>query len=225
MHVRAGAPWIRTLATAAAAVLALAARAEARLDLAEGSGHALVAGALERDGVRVEFESRETATGAEARIRAGTGEAMTEVVVDEVLGTLVYRVDGVEITPRGEGPDRAGRRRAFDRPEAGLAATELWRCLVERGFDPSTKAMAALAANLVGYEGIAGSPLAGGDLSCLGCCGPGCVGCTGCYTQACLAHDLCVAAYGLLDSRCNAIVYFAALSAWCCRGVDLGNLC
>lgn len=225
MHFPAGASWTRAAAALAAAALAIAARAEARLELSARSGPALIQGTLERDGARVEFESRETAWGAESRIRAGNGQVMTEVVVDEVLGTFVYRVAGVEISPNGEGPDGESRRRTFDRPEAELAATEIWKSLVDRGLDPASKAMAALAANLVGYEAAAQSPLAGDDLSCLGCCGPGCWGCTGCYTQACLAHDLCVAAFGILDPRCNSIVYFAALSAWCCVGVDLGGLC
>jgi hypothetical protein len=49
--------------------------------------------------------------------------------------------------------------------------------------------------------------------NCCGCCGPGCWGCTGCYTEACLAHDLCVDRLGYTNSLCMRILPFAIASA------------
>jgi hypothetical protein len=49
--------------------------------------------------------------------------------------------------------------------------------------------------------------------NCCGCCGPGCWGCTGCYTEACLAHDLCVDQLGYFNRICMAILPIAIASA------------
>lgn len=226
MSIRKRSPWIGAAVAAAAIFLPMATPAAVRLDRPAPAGPTSVSGTLECDGVRVHYESRETPGGVESRIFSTTGEVLTEVVIDEVSGTLVYRIAGAEISERVQDPGPDEYRRAFDRPEASLVASGLWRDLEARGIDLSSRAVAALAVNLVGYEALltpeTQAPSAG---SCLGCCGPGCFGCTGCYTAACLAHDLCVMAYGGLAPQCNSVVYLAALSAWCCRGVDLGSLC
>lgn len=54
--------------------------------------------------------------------------------------------------------------------------------------------------------------------NCCGCCGPGCWGCTGCYTVECLAHDLCVDAFGYTSSRCMKILPLAVASMESCGG-------
>lgn len=47
------------------------------------------------------------------------------------------------------------------------------------------------------------------DDDCLGCCGPCYWGCTGCYTQACLAHDLCLGTYPATSEICMAMLALA----------------
>lgn len=46
---------------------------------------------------------------------------------------------------------------------------------------------------------------------CYGCCAPGCIGCF-CYTEACGAHDGCVAVYGYFHAACNILFVFAVAS-------------
>ena len=183
-------------------------------------------GILARDGVRVAFESRATATGAESRILSADGEILTEVVVDAKAGTFDYRVGGISLSNDLSIAEAEQAVKAFDRADAALAAEQLWPSLTSRGYPKNSPAMAALAANLTGYAAVPKEYFpVGGKSMCMGCCGPSCWGCTGCYTSACLAHDQCVARYGYLAARCYHILYLAALSAWCCQGVDLGSLC
>ncbi len=184
------------------------------------------AGTLERAGVRVFFESRATPGGAVSLIRSATGDILTEVIADEEAGTFEYRVGGIALSESTSREEMRLAQKAFARTDAALAAEHLWRTLTEKGFSPESRQMSALAANLTGYGAVPRKYLTmGGKSACLGCCGPSCWGCTGCYTSACLEHDLCVAAHGYADPRCNQSLFFAALSAWCCRGVHLGPLC
>ncbi len=201
-------------------------RAEGDLSVKiEGDGKAF-AGFLERGAVRVLFESRVTEWGAESRILSADGEVLTEVIVDGKAGTFDYRAGGVSLSAELSAEEASTATRVFDREDAALAADLLWATLTARGFPKGSPAMAVLAANLTGYVAVPEKFLPdAGKASCTGCCGPSCWGCTGCYTAACLEHDLCVAAYGYLSPRCMRILYVAALSAWCCQGVDLGQLC
>lgn len=201
--------------------------AEIRLEISPAGDGSSLTGSLDEDGTGVKFESFDTGSGAEARIRLPSGEVLTEVIVDEASGTLEYRAGGVRIDEHTLPEDLSRAFRVFDRPEAALVARELWTRLVERGADPESRSMAGLAAVLVGYETVPARyfPSGRGKESCLGCCGPSCWGCTGCYTRACLLHDLCVMTGNPTRPECNALLTLAAISAWCCRGVHLGRLC
>jgi hypothetical protein len=193
--------------------------------VSEGDGQRIF-GWLTEGGIEVRFENCATPTGGWSKIFKPSGEPLSEVVVDEAEGSLIYLIAGADVG-RSISPDDLDRMRgAITSPEARLVATSLWSTVVGTVGDLSSKAMAALAANLVGYEtgSAVGSPNRdrGG---CLGCCGPGCWGCTGCWTRACLAHDLCVMTRGLADAECNRLLTLAALSAWCCRGFYIKGLC
>ncbi len=195
---------------------------EVRSD-ADGRG---LSGTLVREGIRVAFESRETETGVVSRILSADGGVLSEVIVDRKAGTFDYRVGGIPLAPEMGTAETEQAMKAFDRADAALAAELLWPSLTTAGYPKGSPAMAALAANLTGYAAV---PIdyfpIGGKNMCTGCCGPSCWGCTGCYTSACYEHDQCVARYGYLAARCMRILYVAALSAWCCQGVDLGPLC
>jgi len=203
-----------------------AARAEVAVEVrSDGDGKGF-AGILERDGVRVAFESRATPAGEESRILSADGEVLTEVVVDEKAGTFDYRVGGVSLSNDLSIAETEQAMKAFDRADAALAAQHLWASLTSMGYPKESRAMAALAANLTAYAAVPKEYFpVDGESMCMGCCGPSCWGCTGCYTNACLVHDMCVASYGYLAARCNRILYLAALSAWCCQGAELGPLC
>jgi hypothetical protein len=201
-------------------------RVEVSAEALKEGGAAGFTGTLKRDGERIAFESRVTPAGAESRIFSSSGEILTEVVVDEPAGIFEYRAGGVDLSkePAIEETERA--MRTFDSDEAALVAEQLWPALVKSGYDPESRAMTALAANLAGYAIVPRRRLqTNGKELCLGCCGPSCWGCTGCYTNACLAHDLCVMMQGYTAPKCNRLLFLAALSAWCCRGVHLGTLC
>jgi hypothetical protein len=207
-------------------VAAGAARAEVAVEVRIDGDAAGFSGILERDGVRVAFESRATPTGAESRIVSADGEVLTEVIVDEKAGTFDYRVGGISLSSDLSIAETEQAMKSFDRADAALAAQHLWSSLESMGYPKDSRAMAALAANLTAYEAVPKDYFpVGGDGMCMGCCGPSCWGCTGCYTSACLEHDRCVARYGYLAHRCNRILYLAALSAWCCQGAELGPLC
>jgi hypothetical protein len=202
------------------------AQAAVTIELQSDVDGADFAGTLERDGVRIAFESRATPGGAVSLIRSTAGEILSEVIADEEAGSFEYRVGGIALSETTSREEMRQALKAFARADAALAAEHLWRALIERGFSPESRQMSALAANLTGYGAVPEKYLTmGGKAACLGCCGPSCWGCTGCYTSACLAHDLCVERYGYADSRCNESLFFASLSAWCCRGIHLGSLC
>jgi hypothetical protein len=202
------------------------ARLYASVDAIKEASDLGFAGTLARDGERIAFESRVTPGGAVSRIYSSSGEVLTELVVDETNGIFEYRAGGIALTGDDSAEKTEAALRTFDSDEAALASEQLWPALLKKGYEPESPAMAALAANLAGYALVPRERLHSKNKEgCFGCCGPSCLGCTGCYTSACLAHDLCVIQYGYLDSRCNRILYFAALSAWCCRGVHLGSLC
>jgi hypothetical protein len=183
-------------------------------------------GTLKRGGVKIAFESRVTPVGAESRILSASGEVLTEVIVDESAGIFEYRAGGVLLSNDTTDDESVRAMGTFAGEEAALAAEHLWPALTKRGYDPESRAMAALAANLTGYAMVSrAGPGIDSKAGCMGCCGPSCWGCTGCYTSACLAHDLCVMTFGYTSSQCNRLLVLAALSAWCCRDVNLGSLC
>lgn len=201
-------------------------RSEVKLEMGNENRCPGIAGKLKRDRVEVTFEAFATPTGAESRIRTSTGEVLTEIIVDSVAGVFEYRAGGVTLSDNLT-PEEAERAASvFEREEAALIAEHLWPALQGKGYSPKSREMASLAANLTGYEVVSrrGPPNAQTD-ACFGCCGPGCWGCTGCYTGACAAHDACVARYGHANPLCATLLHMAAISAWCCRGVDMGSLC
>jgi len=202
------------------------ARDEVELALRSEGRRPGIAGSLRRNGVEVVFESHATASRAESRILSSTGEVLSEVLVDSAAGTFEYRVGGVTLSEQLT-PEEAERvAGALAREEAALAAEHLWPALEGKGHSRRSREMAAIAANLTGYEMVGRQgPTDQLSIACLGCCGPSCWGCSGCYTRACLAHDLCVSFYGYTSPRCMGLLYLAALSAWCCQGGDLGVLC
>ena len=200
--------------------------AEVSVETLKEGGAVGFAGTLKRNEERIAFESRATPGGAESRIFSSTGEILTEVVVDESAGIFEYRAGGVALSKETAAEETERAMRTFDSDEAALVAEHLWPTLLKSGYDPESRTMAALAANLAGYAVVPRRRLqSNGKEFCLGCCGPSCWGCTGCYTNACLAHDLCVMIHGYTAPQCNRLLFLAALSAWCCRGVHLGSLC
>jgi hypothetical protein len=205
---------------------ALETRPEAAIEVRTENGCLGFVGTLKRNGELIAFESRVTPGGAESRILSSSGEVLTEVIVDESAGIFEYRAGGVALSEDAPAEETERAMRTFDGADAALAAEHLWPALVKRGYDPESRAMAALAANLAGYAVVPRQRLqSNGKEFCLGCCGPSCWGCTGCYTSACLAHDVCVMTLGYTNPQCNRLLALAALSAWCCRGVHLGSLC
>lgn len=193
------------------------------LVLSDGCEGAGFRGTLFDSTSSITFEACTTATGTHAVTRDSRGRALVEVTVDPRAGTLAVLVGG---TPLGDSAtqDQLDAMRAhLSTPDAALASEQLWHTLTSAGGkDPSSPEMAAIAVQLVAFEQLV--PARHGH-DCLGCCGTACYGCTGCYTQGCLAHDLCVRVLGPGDGRCSNLFSLAAISAWCCRGLDLGPLC
>jgi hypothetical protein len=192
------------------------------LVLSDACGGSGFTGTLSDATSAVDFESCTTNAGTRATTRDRRGRPLVDVDVDARAGRLTIAVGGVELSPSATDDEIAAMRALLDTAESRLVMETLWSALTTTGGkDPATPEMAAVAVQLVVYEYFVPGQVGG----CMGCCGPGCWGCTGCYTRACLAHDACVMSLGHAHPHCLALVNLAALSAWCCRGFNLGSLC
>jgi hypothetical protein len=108
-------------------------------------------GWLAEDGVAISFESCETPEGFRSRIWTGppAGVPMTEVVKER--GLLTYRIAGVDVSEPAGGEQTSRMNDVMKSPESRLAVS-LWGRLKALGLRTDTVPMAALGANLVGYE-------------------------------------------------------------------------
>jgi len=127
-----------------------AARAQS-LQVEPACGGLGLRGRLAEGATTVTFESCETPEGFRSRFWMGppTGVPMTEAV--KAGGVLTYRIAGVDISEPVSGEQASRMNEVMKSPEARLAAS-LWKRLKALGLRTDTVPMAALAANLVGYE-------------------------------------------------------------------------
>ena len=184
----------------------------------------------------VHFESCQTKAGVRSRIwkNAPIGVPMTELVLEG--RSLTYRIAGIELSPALDEQEIARMREVMESPESDVAIG-LWAGLRRQGHTTESPAMAALAANLVGYQvkessdGVPRGNSASSDCSdesedCLGCCGFGCSGCMHVCTWACRAHDLCVRSNKtFLAKECMMKLIRAIDSIAECAGHCIGPEC
>lgn len=103
---------------------------------------------------------------------------------------------------------------AFGKSQEAKVLRKLHQSLILETATADRHYVVALSALVMVADSGAGAPAQAAN-DCFGCCGPGCWGCTGCYTDACRAHDQCVADHGHLRCLGGLIPAIGSLISEC----------
>lgn len=190
-----------------AAITAPAAWAQSTAKPANGEvtpGTALPAGSLSGtytwQSTTIRYQSVRTGNTVESKIWGPNGQILATSHID--LSRVEVTVAGVTIKMDDEVTDeQAAAIESFSGTEEAAAIRAMASALagtVSEQQKPAYLGLATLALTLGEGEGM---PQFAVGNNCFGCCGPGCWGCHllgDCYTDACRAHDACVAQHGHL---------------------------